>query len=110
MKDISDKHSFGVQWSPACGLKFRLINPKGTTALYFDSNRAPSDTVDDPSRFGLSAPPQSYAEFLHVVRRYMTELDRMTEHARKYTVIHKAEGGTRQVDQDTPPQRFLGIF
>jgi hypothetical protein len=110
MKDISDRHSFGVQWSPTYGLKCQLVNPKGTRTLHFHSNHAMSDTVDDPSRFGLMSPPRDYDEFLQIVRQYMNELDRMTEYAKKHTVIHKAEGGTRRVDEDTPRQRFLGLF
>lgn len=110
MKDISDKRSFGVQWSPTYGLKFQLINPKGTTTLQFHSNRAGYDIVEAPSRFGLNFPPQSYDDFLKVAIQYMEELDLMTEDARKYTVVHKIDGGTRSVDQDTPPQRFLRLF
>jgi hypothetical protein len=110
MKDISDRRSFGVQWSPTYGLKFQLINPKGTTNLQFHSNRAGYDTVEAPSRFGLNSPPQSYDDFLKVAAQYMEELDRMTEYARKHTVVYKIDGGTRSVDQDTPPQRLLGLF
>jgi hypothetical protein len=110
MKDISDRRSFGVQWSPTYGLKFQLINPKGTTNLQFHSSRAGYDTVEAPSRFGLNSPPQSYDDFLRVAAQYMEELDRTIEHARKHTVVHKIDGGTRSVDQDTPPQRFLRLF
>lgn len=111
MKDISDRRSWGVQWSPTYGLKFELHNPKGTTALLFQSNHGMSDGVEAPSRFGLDTPPASYSEFMQVAREYIREAERMTEYAKKHTVIHKFDGGTRRPDEDTPPQRlFWGLF
>lgn len=112
MKNISDRRSWGVEWSPMAGLKFRLYNPKGTTELSHNRTGAGNitETVDDPSRFGLDSPPESFSEFHTIARQWAREVERMAEYARRHTVIHRAEGGTRRPDEDTPRQRFLGIF
>lgn len=113
MKDISDRKSWGVEWSPVAGLKFRLFNPKGTTILIHNRTGAGNitETADDPSRFGLDSPPESYAEFYRIAQRWADEAARMAEYARKNTVINKFDGGTRRPDEDTPKQRkLLGLF
>lgn len=112
MKNISDRKSWGVEWSPTATLKFRLYNPKGTTELIHNRTGAGNITerADNPSRFGLNSPPESYDEFYTIAQRWAAECEAMTEYVRKHTVIHKAEGGTRRPDEDTPRQRFLGIF
>lgn len=115
MKDISDRKSWGAEWCPTAGLKFRLYNRKGSTSLDFQIIRQGrsmvNDTVDTPRRFGLNTPPESYAEFAAVAGDYARQVEISTERARTNTVIHRADGGTRRPDVDTPRQRlFCGIF
>lgn len=118
MKDISDRKSWGVEWSPCSGLKFRLFNPKGTTQLIHNRTGAGNitETADDPSRFGLTSPPENYNEFYHIAQRWADEAEKMAKYVRNNTIIHTIEGGTRRPDEDTPPERirdgrlFLGLF
>jgi hypothetical protein len=71
--NVSNPAAFGVEWTAETN-RFTLVNPRGTTALWFgayhDGRWWRMDVVD-PSRFGLTDPPTSFPEFMAIVRVYV---------------------------------------
>lgn len=76
-QNMTTPASFGVEWTAGDnGSRFQLANPRGTTGLLFGvltegKTEWSTTSVVEPSRFGLTDAPKTFAEFMKVVRAYV---------------------------------------
>lgn len=76
-QNVSNPAAFGVEWtSEESGTRFQLVNPRDTMSLAFGMRRAGNDrwsttVVVDPSRFGMTAPPRTFAQFREIATAYV---------------------------------------
>lgn len=78
LTNVSNPAAFGVEWTAGeTGNTYQLTNPRGTTNLLFSARHEgsikwlPASSVVDPSRFGLTKPPTSFAAFRTVALAYI---------------------------------------
>jgi hypothetical protein len=73
----SNPAAFGVEWtSEESGTRFQLVNPRGTTSLLFGmraegNDRWTTTRVVEPSRFGMTTPPRTFAHFREIATAYV---------------------------------------
>lgn len=100
MMNISNDYTFGTEWEVG-SMTIQLINIKGTVLLSSarwhtsSLDTMTTDNVEDPERFGMTVPPQTYGQFCAVANEYRSQLIGAAKHARRNTVVHCQDGTTR---------------
>lgn len=75
-RNVSNIAALGVEWVTPDGTTFQLVCPRGTARLTLgirwshEEGRWTSLNVDEPERFGLTGPIETYDDFVPVVEKW----------------------------------------